>query len=206
MNGKEWMEKLGGKKSLWLLGFLIAAGILLIVLSYAWPEEQTQNAKKNAVLVQDEVETRLARVLSQIAGAGQVEILVMEDGCDGVRGVLIVADGADELTVRTELMRAAMTALDVPASSVEVFARRLQLPSRTVSIPPMQAALRTEPSSRITWASPIPRAVQKLQCPARIARSPVMLRHTMRCTSPSKSRPSGVPILRGNVLIGSLLY
>ena len=41
MNGKEWMEKLGGKKSLWLLGFLIAAGILLIVLSYAWPEEQT---------------------------------------------------------------------------------------------------------------------------------------------------------------------
>jgi stage III sporulation protein AG len=47
----------------------------------------------------------------------------MEDGCDGVRGVLIVADGADELTVRTELMRAAMTALDVPASSVEVFAR-----------------------------------------------------------------------------------
>ena len=74
-------------------------------------------------LVQDEVETRLARVLSQIAGAGQVEVLVMEDGCDGVRGVLIVADGADELTVRTELMRAAMTALDVPASSVEVFAR-----------------------------------------------------------------------------------
>ena len=123
MNGKEWMEKLGGKKSLWLLGFLIAAGILLIVLSYAWPEEQTQNAKKNAVLVQDEVETRLARVLSQIAGAGQVEVLVMEDGYDGVRGVLIVADGAAELTVRTELMRAAMTALDVPASSVEVFAR-----------------------------------------------------------------------------------
>ena len=117
------MEKLGGKKSLWLLGFLLAVGILLIVLSYAWPEEQTQNAKKNAVLVQDEVETRLARVLSQIAGAGQVEVLVMEDGCDGVRGVLIVADGADELTVRTELMRAAMTALDVPASSVEVFAR-----------------------------------------------------------------------------------
>ena len=75
------------------------------------------------MLVQDEVETRLARVLSQIAGAGQVEVLVMEDGCDGVRGVLIVADGAAELTVRTELMRAAMTALDVPASSVEVFAR-----------------------------------------------------------------------------------
>ena len=44
----------------------------------------------------------------------------MEDGCDGVRGVLIVADGAAELTVRTELMRATMTALDVPASSVEV--------------------------------------------------------------------------------------
>ena len=122
MNGREWMEKLGGQKSLWLLGFLLAAGILLIALSYTRPEGQTQNAKKDTVLVQAEVETRLAHLLSQIAGAGQVEVLVMEDGED-VRGVLIVADGANELTVRTELMRAAMTALDVPASSVEVFAK-----------------------------------------------------------------------------------
>ena len=69
------------------------------------------------------VEERLARVLSQIAGAGQVEVLVTE-GEQGVVGVLVVADGAQELSVRTELMRAAMTALDVPADAVEVFARQ----------------------------------------------------------------------------------
>ena len=69
------------------------------------------------------VEERLAHVLSQIAGAGQVEVLVTE-GDQGVLGVLVVADGAQELSVRTELMRAAMTALDVPADAVEVFARQ----------------------------------------------------------------------------------
>ena len=69
------------------------------------------------------VEERLARVLSQIAGAGQVEVLVTE-GEQGVVGVLVVADGAQELSVRTELMRAAMTALDVPADAVEVIARQ----------------------------------------------------------------------------------
>ena len=69
------------------------------------------------------VEERLARVLSQIVGAGQVEVLVTE-GEQGVVGVLVVADGAQELSVRTELMRAAMTALDVPADAVEVFARQ----------------------------------------------------------------------------------
>ena len=62
-------------------------------------------------------------MLSQIAGAGQVEVLVTE-GEQGVVGVLVVADGAQELSVRTELMRAAMTALDVPADAVEVFARQ----------------------------------------------------------------------------------
>ena len=48
----------------------------------------------------------------------------MTEGDQGVLGVLVVADGAQELSVRTELMRAAMTALDVPADAVEVFARQ----------------------------------------------------------------------------------
>ena len=52
-----------------------------------------------------------------------LEVLVTE-GEQGVVGVLVVADGAQELSVRTELMRAAMTALDVPADAVEVFARQ----------------------------------------------------------------------------------
>ena len=87
-----------------------------------------------------------------------------------------------------------------------VVARRRQVPFITESIPPMQAAVRLVPSSMTTLASPIPRAVQKLQCLARMARSPPTLLQTTRSTSPSKRRPSGVPIRKGKVLIRHLLY
>lgn len=58
-------------------------------------------------------------------GAGEVTVFINEDE-EGVRGVLVVAEGAGDLAVQTELLRAAMTALDVPAASVEVFARSAQ--------------------------------------------------------------------------------
>ena len=121
----ELLRSIVGEKKLLTLVLMLLCGLALIGLSFTFTQqsENTQEYGRDVSYAAGGVEERLARVLSQIAGAGQVEVLVTE-GEQGVVGVLVVADGAQELSVRTELMRAAMTALDVPADAVEVFARQ----------------------------------------------------------------------------------
>ncbi len=124
MNGKELMDRLKQDRKWITLGLLFLCGAVLIALSFLLGGEsgKTESRGADVSYADTEVEQRLSRVLSQISGAGQVDVLVLEKE-DDISGVLIVADGADQLPVRTELMRAAMTALDIPADSVEVFAR-----------------------------------------------------------------------------------
>lgn len=127
MNAKELFNRLKEDRKLRALALVLACGAALLALSFLLtpPEETPTPHSADVEYAMAGLEARLAAVLSQIAGAGEVQVLVTEED-GGICGVLIVADGAQELTVRTELMRAAMTALDVPASSVEVFARNTQ--------------------------------------------------------------------------------
>ena len=116
-------ERLKKQKGLPLLALLLALGIGLFVLSYCLPKEETSAAPEGAGYASLDLEQRLCAVLSVIDGVGDVRVLIHEDERDGVVvGVLVVATGAQDLGVRTELLRAAMTALDVPAEAVEVFA------------------------------------------------------------------------------------
>ena len=114
MSGAELMRLFRERRFAALL-LLLLLGFGLVALSFFLPEKEAEAPAPS-------LETRLAAALSDIAGAGQVSVFINEDE-EGVRGVLVVAEGAGDLAVQTELMRAAMTALDVPAASVEVFAR-----------------------------------------------------------------------------------
>lgn len=140
--------------------------------SSAEPAQNTQYAAQSEL----EVEERLEAVLSNIRGAGRVEVMITyESGPEivtamntdtntnrsetvdndkestveqkteskkpatvsgnqgtepivitekqpAVRGVIVVAEGADNVAVRMDLQRAVQTVLNVPASSIEVFA------------------------------------------------------------------------------------
>ena len=122
MNAGGWFKRMLQEKRLLTLLLMLVCGAALILMSYRMSETETPQRAQDITYTEGSMEARLARVLSQIEGAGQVEVLVMQNDA-GILGVVIVADGAQQLTVRSDLMRAAMTALDVPAESVEVFAR-----------------------------------------------------------------------------------
>lgn len=66
------------------------------------------------------LEKRLARTLSDIAGAGEVSVLINEAEDGEVTGVLIVAEGADEVGVKLRLLGAVEAALGVDASRIEI--------------------------------------------------------------------------------------
>ncbi|MBR2718705.1 MAG: hypothetical protein IKB78_05325 [Clostridia bacterium] len=103
-------ERLG--KDGWLV--LALAGCVALCLLLALAENTTSSAT-------DE-ESRLARVLSAMSGAGDVEVAVFYQEETALPcGAVIVAQGADDVTVRLQLTRAACTLLGLEASQVEVF-------------------------------------------------------------------------------------
>lgn len=128
-----FMAKLKGIRHLEWIVLLILIGIAGSVL-LAGGEIPAQKAELTAL------ESRLARVLSAVEGAGKVEVIVHMDqekaapagafsvgsstGVEGkANGVIVVADGAGDLNVRLSLARAVQTLLDLPASAVEVLPR-----------------------------------------------------------------------------------
>ena len=70
----------------------------------------------------EDVESRLEEALGFIDGAGKTKVMLTysEDG-ETVIGAIVIAEGARDIAVRLDLQRAAMTALGLSLSEVEVF-------------------------------------------------------------------------------------
>ena len=106
-----------GKMGLWLAVAFAIAALMLSMYSGSGTDTATREEK------------RMAEVLSAIAGAGRVEVVLFYEPAAGAfetagapTGALVVAQGADDLSVRLNLIRAVRTLLGLPESAVDVFA------------------------------------------------------------------------------------
>lgn len=117
---REMWGKLRADGGLWLL-IALAVGICLLL-----PRESAQDAAQASG-----EEARLAAVLSRMAGAGEVEVVVRwaetadplgQTGQRTPLGAVVVAQGAEDIGVRLQLIRAVTALLDLDSGAVEVFA------------------------------------------------------------------------------------
>ncbi|MBE5804529.1 MAG: hypothetical protein E7316_08470 [Clostridiales bacterium] len=100
------------RKDGWLLLALAGCILLCLMLSLLEAPSTTQTAE----------EARLARVLSCMAGAGEVEVAVFYQEESAIPcGAVIVAQGADDVGVRLQITRAVCTLLGLETSQVNVF-------------------------------------------------------------------------------------
>jgi hypothetical protein len=65
-------------------------------------------------------EIRLATTLSQIDGAGEVKTMITRNGQE-ISGVIVVAEGAENISVMLKLLDATATVMGVDKSIVEVY-------------------------------------------------------------------------------------
>ena len=155
---REWLAKLKTKTSgklaetVFIL-LLIAVAALILFTSLGGKEGEEPEGSYAR-----QTEKRLAAVLSQIEGAGEVEVfltvrsegelvvatettehadgsvttspvlsggepIVLEECLPAVTGVLIVAEGADDLSVRFNLLEAAASVLDINQSLIKVYTK-----------------------------------------------------------------------------------
>ena len=117
--GNFWAALKGAKRMEWIILLAVAAALILLLSSRSAPQGQ-----------QTALEARMEAVLSAVRGAGRVRVLVSSGEGDSqafsqqdpqsVRGVVIVADGADDVRVALELSGAAQALLGVDADKIQV--------------------------------------------------------------------------------------
>ena len=115
------IKKLRGIKNIQIIAliFIIAVGLII----YSSVTTANRDATDGTKSVMTEEEQRLSAVLSSIEGAGAVETMITSrDG--NIVGVIVIAEGAESISVRLKLLDAAACALGVSKQIVNVYSRK----------------------------------------------------------------------------------
>lgn len=90
--------------------FLVVIAIALCLMAFLGRGDESASTG---------LERRLERALSSISGAGNVTVMITESGGE-VIGVLIVAEGANDMRVNIALAEAARKLLGVESRDIEI--------------------------------------------------------------------------------------
>lgn len=124
----------------WIGALLIGGLAILAVVQWIQPQSEPPDAADasapRANSSETEMEERVQEVLSLVDGAGAVRVVI--SGEETASGVIVVAEGADDLAVRLELSRAVQSLLGVPNAKIEV------LPMAKTTTEPAQSAPETK--------------------------------------------------------------
>lgn len=100
----------------------IAITLVLVLLLIYFSSGATSGAVNKEM---NGEELRLAEVLSDIKGVGDVSVMITRQGngdnANSIEGVVVVAKGASDVKVKIELTKAVCFALNVNTKQVEVF-------------------------------------------------------------------------------------
>ena len=118
-----FFKKLKGIKNLQIIVVIFIIAVALIIYSTVMTRTDAKSTETTVSSVMTADEQRLSAILSNIVGAGKVDAMITTDN-GRITGVLIIADGADDITVRLRLIDAAATALGVSKNIVNVFCRK----------------------------------------------------------------------------------
>ena len=115
---KTWLDKKRGAKLIQIGLFACLAFALCIAVQQAFfKEDKTSYAYENTE------EAKLVAILENIAGVGEAEVMigVYENG---ERGVVIVCEGANDLSVLMDVREVASIALGIEQKNVKVYLKK----------------------------------------------------------------------------------
>ncbi|MBO7151304.1 MAG: hypothetical protein J6V77_00555 [Clostridia bacterium] len=108
------LKKLLAIKNLKIMVIAIIIALGLIIYS------DVSTNESGVVSNMDQEEIRLASTLSQIEGVGEVQTMITRNG-DKISGVLVIAEGAENISVMLKLLDATATVMGVDKSIIEVY-------------------------------------------------------------------------------------
>lgn len=112
-------KRFDGKIKDYLL--LLLLGILLVFT--AWQVFHTEDSKEVATFYATDTESKVLRLLNEIDGVGEANVIVYEkEGC--VESVVVVCEGANNLRVAMNVREAVASALGTEQKSVKIYLKK----------------------------------------------------------------------------------
>ncbi len=103
---------------------IIIVVILIIVLvgTIYFINRATKNTAQTSATAGDKsaTEVKLTGILSSIDGVGATEVMINE-GDEGILGVVIVCEGANNIMTRNDILNAVSTALNVDKNLIAIY-------------------------------------------------------------------------------------
>ena len=98
---------------------LLVAGAALVLLLVSWLVFGREETRATSGFVQTEQEERLAAILSEVEDAGNVSVMITQEGGVPVSAI-VMFDGSDGILVRLRLTQITARALDIAENRVLV--------------------------------------------------------------------------------------
>ena len=109
------------------LGLLFIVGALLLVISLPQKSNGTFSDTVSENSYETELESRLKATLAHLEGAGNVDVMITVNTGSAYReeivGVVVMADGAENIQVKTQIYEAVEALFEVPVHKIKVLKR-----------------------------------------------------------------------------------
>ena len=141
---KEDLLKIFKNKNNRLICLILIIGVVLMAVASVDKNKKADIQPTAAVTSVEDEEERLANILSQIDGAGEVSVMITyysssekniayetkvssrKEVYPKVRGVIVTADGGGNSAVRSAISEAVTASLDVPAHRICIFKKEVK--------------------------------------------------------------------------------
>lgn len=110
-----------GHKNIRLIAAIFIIAMALLIYSSVATNNAVRDASVPSAYGMDQEESRLASVLEGLEGVGRVQTMITRGGDNEIVGVIVIAEGAEDIGVRLRLLSAVTTAMGVDKQIVNVY-------------------------------------------------------------------------------------
>lgn len=115
------VKKIKGIKNIRIIAAIFIIAVALLIYSSVATGNAARTASSDEQSTEmDEDESRLASILEGLEGVGRVETMITRED-DTIVGILVIAEGAQDIAVRLRLLSAVTTAMGVDKQIVNVY-------------------------------------------------------------------------------------
>ena len=115
------VKKIKGIKNIRIIAAIFIIAVALLIYSSVATGNAARTASSDEQSTEmDEDESRLASILEGVGGVGRVETMITRED-DTIVGILVIAEGAEDIAVRLRLLSAVTTAMGVDKQIVNVY-------------------------------------------------------------------------------------
>lgn len=115
------VKKIKGIKNIRIIAAIFIIAVALLIYSSVATGNAARTASSDEQSTEmDEDESRLASILEGLEGVGRVETMITRED-DTIVGILVIAEGAEDIAVRLRLLSVVTTAMGVDKQIVNVY-------------------------------------------------------------------------------------